>query len=58
MKDGKINVKEYKIISNCILAMWMDGYLKDGEYYRIIDKFNDYAKKCGISDKAKSEDKE
>ena len=56
MKDGKINANEYKIVSNCILAMWMDEYLKDGEYYKIIDKLNDYAKKCGISDKVKSED--
>lgn len=56
MKDGKINVKEYKIVSNCILAMWMDEYLKDGEYYRIIDKLNDYAKKCGIFDMAESEE--
>lgn len=55
MKDRKINAKEYKIVSNCILAMWMDEYLKDAEYYRIIDKLNDYAKKCGISDKTESE---
>jgi hypothetical protein len=52
MKDGKINTKEYIIVSNCVLAMWIDKYLKDGEYYIIIDKLNDYAKKCGISDKA------
>ena len=56
MKDGKINAKEYKIVSDCILTMWMDEYLKDEEYYKIIDKLNDYAKKCGISDKVKSED--
>ena len=57
MKDGKIDAKEYKIVSDCILAMWMDYYLKDREYNMIIDKLNDYAKDCGIYDNVESEDK-
>ena len=51
MTDGKINASEYKIVSNCLLAMWMDEYIKDREYYKIMNKLNEYAKKCGIVDK-------
>ncbi len=58
MTNGKINAGEYSIVSNCLLAMWMDGHLKDREYNQIMDRLNEYARKCRISDKAEREDKD
>lgn len=55
MIDRKINAGEYSIVSNCLLAMWMDGHLKDREYNQIMDRLNEYARKCRISDKTESE---
>lgn len=57
MVDRKININEYMIVSNCLLAMWMDEYIKDQEYNQIMDKLNKYAKECGILDKTESEGK-
>lgn len=51
MRNGKINAKEYKIVADCVLAMWMDNRLRDSEYYSFINKLNEYAKECGIKEK-------
>ena len=50
MNKGKINAKEYKTISDCILAMWMDNRFTDTEYSKLMDKINDYAESCGVKD--------
>ena len=50
MTDRKINAKEYKTVSDCMLAMWMDNRLKDAEYYSFMDKLNKYARDCGIKE--------
>lgn len=55
MKGGQIDAIEYTIVSNCLLGMWLDGYLKDREYNQIMDRVNEYARKCGIRDKAQFE---
>ena len=56
MKDRRINAAEYVVVSNCLLAMWLDGHLKDREYNYIMDRLNEYARKCGISDKVERGD--
>ena len=48
MLNRQINSEEYKIVADCLLAMWMDNRLKDSEYYSFMDVFNVYAKDCGI----------
>ena len=51
MTNGIITAKEYKIVADCALAMWMDKRLSDSEYYGFMNRLNDYAQQCGIKEK-------
>lgn len=51
MIDGKINIREYKIVAACALVMWIDKRLSDSEYYGFMNRLNDYAQQCGIKEK-------
>lgn len=35
-----MSVKEYKEYSYILLKLWMDNFITDGEYNRIMDRIN------------------
>ena len=53
MTNRKITAEEYKIVSDCMLAMWMDNRLRDSEYYSFMNRLNEYAEYCGIKEREK-----